>query len=149
MSVPHPDNNYLNQDTPLPRSSRRRLAVHLLLYVVIFLSGIAVGVGGTLMVVRNRVLHALHHPGDMPSRIADRMQRALSLDDEQTQRVEEIVRQRQARLQDIRREFQPLAEAELDRFEQDVADILNDAQRRQWQEDFSHLREKWVPPVPN
>lgn len=135
-------------DHPKLAPVRRRRWIRLVLYAVIFLSGSVVGVGGTLLIVRARALHAVHHPEEMPDLIAHRLQRLLALDDEQTRRVMQILGERQQALQEIRRKYQPEAEAELDKVEEQISDILNDKQREKWQERFQTLRDTWVPALP-
>jgi hypothetical protein len=133
--------------TNLPRPPHRRW-VRLLLALVVFLSGVGVGVGGALIVVRNRVLHAIHHPDEMPALLAVRLRLRLRLSDEQVQRVEAIFTQRQRALQDIRRRVQPDVEAELERVEQQVAAVLDEQQRQAWQRHFQQLRDTWLPALP-
>ncbi|MBN2476509.1 MAG: hypothetical protein JXB62_17980 [Pirellulales bacterium] len=135
----------------LPRPAappRRRAWVRLLLSLAIFVSGVVVGAGGTLIVVRNRVLHAVHHPEDMPAVIAARLRRTLSLRDDQAQQVEQILRQRQLALQEIRRRFQPQVETELDAVEAQISAVLDETQRVRWQKHFEHLRRTWMPAPP-
>jgi hypothetical protein len=79
----------------------------------IFLSGLLVGVGITLLAVRQGMLYGIHHPEEMPVRVVARLRRPLSLSDEQADRIESIIRQRQVHLQEIRRRYQPEVEAEL------------------------------------
>jgi shikimate kinase len=145
MSEPHASPHEMRQPAA-PR--RRRWWVHVLLSLVIFASGGAVGVGATLIVLRNRVLYAIHHPREMPVRIAAGMRRPLQLSDEQVRQVQQILSQRQQVLQNIRRRVQPEVEAELDRVEQQVAEVLDNQQREWWREYFAHLRGTWLPPLP-
>lgn len=137
------------QELPQPAAApRRRWWVHVLLSLVIFASGSAAGIGATLIVLRQRVLFALHHPREMPVRIAANMRRPLQLSDQQVRQVEQILSQRQQVLQDIRRRVQPDVEAELDRVEQQVAEVLDHQQRERWREHFAQLRGTWLPPLP-
>jgi hypothetical protein len=131
-----------------PRSARPRPAARWLLWAVIFCSGTVVGAGAALIFVTKSVLWSLHHPDQMPARITARLRSKLDLDEQQTQRVESILRERQAALQAIRRRTQPEVEAELDRLETQIADVLNDRQRGNWRRNFQALRQRWVPPVP-
>lgn len=126
----------------------RRCWWRVLLYLFIFTAGGVVGIGVTLIVIRDSALFAVHHPEEMPARIAARMASVLSLSEEQRQQVEDILHQRQGALQNIRREFQPQVEAELDRLEQQVSAVLNDEQRENWQARFDYLRRTWVPEPP-
>jgi hypothetical protein len=118
------------------------------LSLVIFVSGAAAGTGITLLVIRNRVLHAIHHPEEMPSLIALRLRGTLHLSDEQVQQVEKILGRRQLAIQSIRRKFQPPIEAELDCVEKEISAVLDDQQRTHWCEHFEQLRSEWIPASP-
>ena len=126
----------------------RRRWTRLLLALLIFLSGVGVGVGGALIVVRHRVLHAIHHPDEMPALLAARLRHRLRLSTEQVQRVETIFTQRQHALQEVRRRAQPEVEAELERVEQQVAEVLDEQQRQAWHRQFQQLRDTWLPALP-
>jgi hypothetical protein len=127
---------------------RRRFWIHVLLWFVIFSSGGVVGTGITLLLIRERVLHAIHHPEEMPSLIASQMRGTLHLNAEQVQKVEDVLSRRQLAIQAIRRQFQPQVERELDRVETEISEVLNDQQRVRWRENFEQLRGDWVPPTP-
>ncbi len=148
MSEPNASPHERPQPVASAVPRQRRWWVYLLLSLVIFASGGAAGVGATLIVLRNRVLYAIHHPREMPVKIAANMRRPLQLSDEQVRQVEQILSQRQQMLQDIRRRVQPQVEAELDRVEQQVAEVLDRQQRERWREHFPHLRGTWLPPLP-
>jgi len=128
----------------LPRRGWRTL----LLAILIFVSGLIVGGGLTLITVRHRALRAIHHPDEVPPRIAAHLRWKLGLSDEQTRQVEQIVRKRQQALQAIRRDVQPRVTIELDRVESEIAATLDDAQREKWRALFTNLRETWIPPPP-
>jgi len=130
------------------RAPRRPLGVRVVLSLIIFVSGGAAGTGITLLVIRERVLHAIHHPEEMPALIAHRMRGTLHLSDEQVRQVEEILGRRQLVLQAIRRQFQPQVEGELDRIETEVSAVLDDQQRRNWRERFEQMRGEWIPAPP-
>lgn len=132
----------------LPPPRRRRWWVSLVLALVIFGSGCIVGGAATLLVARNRILYALHHPEEGPARIAARLKRKLDLSDEQTQKVEAILAKRQAALAAIRRCVQPEVESQLDLVENEIAEVLDDAQRAEWHERIEALRATWLPPKP-
>ncbi len=134
--------------TPAPRATARGRWLRPLMLAAIFLSGLLVGVGLTLMAVRQGVLYGIHHPEELPVRVAARLRRPLSLSDQQADRVEAIIRQRQSQLQEIRRRFQPEVEAELEQVYQQVREILDDQQRERWDQIYTRLRETWIPPLP-
>jgi hypothetical protein len=132
--------------TPPPR---RRWWLRLVLTLVIFVSGALVGTGGTVLVIRNRVLSGIHHPEQMPQRMVNRLRWPLGLSEEQAVELEQVFERRQASLQQLRRRFQPELEAELDQIEVEVADVLDEEQQKRWQEYFGHIRRTWMPPMPN
>ncbi len=132
----------------LPPPRRRRWWVSLGLALVIFASGCIVGGTATLLVARNRILHALHHPEEGPARIAARLKRKLDLTDEQTKKVEAILARRQAALAAIRRRVQPEVESQLDLVESEIAEVLDDSQRAEWRQRIEALRATWLPPKP-
>jgi hypothetical protein len=134
--------------TDLTTARSNRSWPRFILWLVIFLSGVIVGGGTTLLVVRNNVLASIHHPEDMPARLARHLQRMLDLDAQQVQRVEQIFRDRQQALQALRREFQPKIEKELDRVNEEVSTVLRDDQRDKWRSRFRTLRNRWMPALP-
>lgn len=147
--LPQPSSPEAPQESrqPQPPGKRRRW-LPVVLGLVIFLSGTVFGACGALMAVRNRVLHAVHHPEEMPPRVAARLRAKLGLSDEQTAQVQQVLAERQQAFQAIRRDVQPKVVAELDRLETDVAAILDEDQRAEWRERFDQLRDTWIPDAP-
>jgi hypothetical protein len=140
------------QDLPIhplaSEGARPRRWLRLALLLVIFFSGLVVGVGVTLLAVRQGMLYGIHHPEEMPVRVARRLRGPLNLSDQQAGEIESIIRQRQSHLQEIRRRFQPEVEAELEQVYEEIGKILDDAQRERWEQIYTHLRETWNPPLP-
>ncbi len=131
------------------RSTRwRRIAIRLLLSLLIFASGITVGVGSTLIVVRRGILYNIHHPETMPERLASHLRRRIGLTDQQTGQVQQILRRRQVALQGIRRRFQPQVEHELTQLQREVAEILDSEQRDQWDQWCRNVQSTWLPDMP-
>jgi hypothetical protein len=133
--------------TALPARPRRRWPTILLAFLLLF-GGAVIGGGVTLLVVVHRVQYAIHHPSEFPARATARLRRSLDLTDQQAQAVEGILRQRQAALQEIRRDVQPLVEAQLDELQKEVAAVLNKEQARKWNRLFDEKRRTWMPPLP-
>jgi len=127
---------------------KRRLWVSVLLWFVILGSGFVIGAGATLIAIRNGVLHRIHHPDEIPPRVAARLQRDLDLSDEQTQQVAEILRRRQMALQSIRRQWQPQVEQQLDLLQEEVGEVLGEEQQEKWETRFNQFRRTWIPRVP-
>jgi hypothetical protein len=131
-----------------PATSTRRTSLRVALWLVIFLSGTVVGAGTTVLVIRDQVLTSIHHPEDMPARLARQLQRILDLDQQQAVQVERIFRQRQQALQELRRDVQPRIEREIDLAAEQVSEVLRPDQRAKWQARFRELRAKWLPALP-
>jgi hypothetical protein len=147
-TAPPPKNPDTDAPTPNRRASRRRWLWVLLFASIVFASGAVTGTGLTLLVIRDRVLHAIHHPETAPERITQRLRRVLDLDDTQAARIEQILRSRQENLQEIRQRVQPEVMAELRRVEDEVAQVLRPEQREIWEARVRQLRETWVPALP-
>jgi len=137
-----------NHRMNLPRSSQRKTWLRGLLMLVIFLSGTIVGAGGTLLAVRQRVLHKIHHPQEVPAAVTARLRRKFDLSDKQAQQVETILRSRQGEILTLRRQFQPQLEGQLDKVASEIADVLDNQQRGRWEGYFRELRNTWLPAVP-
>lgn len=131
-----------------PAVRRRRWCVTLILGLVIFGSGFVAGGAVALLTVRKIVLRAVHHPEEAPERITAVLRHSLDLTDSQAERIEAILRERQAALRAIRGEVHPRVVAELDLVEQQVAEVLDESQREKWLERFAALRATWLPGPP-
>jgi hypothetical protein len=135
--------------TPHQLQRPRRRWLRVILWLVIFGSGLFVGTGLTLMAVRRGMLEAIHHPEKMPANLANRLRRPLRLSDEQAEQVEQILSQRQVALEAIRVRYQPEIEQQLDRIEAEIADVLDEKQREAWYRMFDNKRRIWIPPLPS
>jgi hypothetical protein len=132
----------------LPPAPRRRRWPTVLLALAIFAAGLVCGAGATVLVVVNRVQHAIRHPEEAPARLAAVLQRRLDLTNEQRTQVEAIIARRQAELIAIRRQFQPQIAGQLDRLRDEIGEVLTDDQRVRWQKLFSTYVNRWLPPPP-
>jgi len=129
-----------------PRPRHRWLRV--VLWLTVFGSGFVAGTGMTLIGVRKGMLDAIHHPETMPKKAAQRLRRPLQLSEDQVQRIEQIIRDRQQSLQQIRIRVQPEVEAELDVINREISQVLDDKQRAKWNQIFHQLRKTWLPQLP-
>jgi len=134
-------------DSPhrLPSPTRPRRWLVWALMVVVFVSGLGIGAGGALLIVRNRLLELIQNPQLAMPELAARIGYRLSLTPDQVTRVEKILLARERSIDAIRRRVQPQIVAELDKLEQEVADVLDPAQRQKWHDLCSHLRRTWLP----
>lgn len=134
---------------PSPPPQRRSTWKLLLLGLVILLAGMTIGAAGTLFVVRRAVLHAAQHPGELPERALDRLDRRLDLTDAQRAEIERILRQRMRRLAALRERLRPHVDRELDALDEEISDVLTPQQRERWQRDYRRLRRYIQPPMPD
>jgi cell division protein FtsB len=132
---------------PLAPRRRRRWPT-LLLALLLFASGLAAGAGATALLIVRRAQATIQQPERMPARLARHLGRRLDLSPEQSARVQAILAERQAALQEIRSRCQPEMEAELDRIEREVAAVIEGEQVERWERLFRRLRRAWVPPLP-
>jgi hypothetical protein len=134
---------------PLPAAPRRRWRLTLLMGLVIFICGGVCGVGMGMRLERQHFLEILQHQERWPERIVARIRSRLQLDDRQAQQVQALVEKRVAALQDAHRQVvDPLLAEQFERFEADVAEVLNPQQRAQWHEFMKPIPEKWYPLLP-
>lgn len=133
--------------TSLPKPRRRWVKV--LLTLIIFLAGMFAGGALVAGIAINRIQHFVHHPEEAPSRLTTLLRRRLDLSPDQTQKVEEILRARQKSLQGIRREVEPKVSAELQQAKKEISEVLNDAQRTQWEKSFDDMMNRWWVPAPS
>lgn len=127
-----------------PKKRRWRVV---LLGILILVCGIAIGAGGTAVIMRHIILRAIQHPEEAPQRIADRVRGKLGISDEQAVRIKAILSERQKAIQALRRQVQPQIENELNQAREEVAALLNPQQAEKWRKRFDKLR-IWFSALP-
>lgn len=131
---------------PAPPPRRRWLTA--VLGILIFVAGAACGAGLSVVVVANRIQHAIQHPEEAPPRIAARLKWRLGLDDDQRAKVEAIVAKHQTELMAIRREVQPKVVGQLDQVRDEISGVLTESQRERWMKLYDDVRDRWLPAMP-
>lgn len=81
----------------------------ILLLIVVFLAGLAVGVAGTRAVARRIVQQAIVHPERVQTFIESELRRKLRLDDGQQAKLHGILTETRGQLRTLRQEYQPRA----------------------------------------
>jgi hypothetical protein len=127
-----------------PRPRRRWLRVLALL--VIFCAGMVVGSAMTVIVGVRAVRNVIQHPEQAPPLVANRLKKRLGLSDAQASQVRQIVAERQAALQEVRRRVRPEVDSELERAHQQISEVLNPDQSARWDRMFEEFRRTWLPP---
>lgn len=130
--------------TPTTRLWERRSFTRFLLPVVIFLCGCLVGVGATVTFIEYRMFSMMKRPAPDPQRVVAKLKSDLNLDADQTNKVEAVVK---AHDPEMRRFFRE-ADENRQRFEADIAAILNPSQKEKWQQRCDEMRRVMPPPSP-
>ncbi len=140
-------NDRTRQAVPAPPDATRprRIWLTVLLCSLIFLGGGVVGAGITVMRVGRQARDAIQHPDLLPERVAHRLKSRLDLTDDQTRRVEQIVRRRYARILKARNDLMQDIGPEIDAIEREIQPILGPDQTVRFKERFDTFREDWLP----
>lgn len=123
------------------RSSWPRRALLLL----VFVSGGIVGAAGGSYWTRERVIAMMQHPEQIPDRILPRIQAELCLSDDQSRKVEEIVRRRHAAMEAQRAESYPRQLAEFHGMRAEIAEILEPTQHDKWSALCDAVERRYLP----
>jgi len=133
-----------SDDVPGPVvEPRRRAWVPVALSFLILAAGFVAGMSTTGLLVARRPPFRVRDPQRGAQMFADRLRDELDLTDDQTERVAAVVTQHQERLVALQREIGPKMEAAHREFSDQVAEVLDDEQRRRWQERVEELKARW------
>ena len=114
------------------------------LLAAVFVSGGVVGGGVGMMVTQQQFSDCLRHPERMPERMMSMFRAELNLTDEQTKRVNDIVREHHEKIESIRAEVRPRFSAEFNAIHEEVSAVLTETQRIKWNE----MRERFRKDFP-
>ena len=128
-----------------PAAPRRRTWITVLLCLLIFGGGLAVGAGGTVLWVVRHVRDAVQHPELAPHRVAERLQRRMDLDEATTLRVEAAIERVEPDMLEARADFLDRMDPLLEQIEADVANVLPKDKLDEWHRQFRRFRDDWVP----
>lgn len=120
----------------------------MLLMLIVFVSGLAVGSGLTFLYVEYRRSYYLAHPEEARKRFTARLKRTLHLTDPQARQVQAIMDERWPKFQETRRQMYPAFRDHLDVIHAEVAAVLREDQRATWDEYIETIRRLWNPPPP-
>jgi hypothetical protein len=134
------------QTTPTLRSvpGRRRWPT-IVLMVVVFAAGAAIGAAGTVLYFDRINQYYRAHPEKLPERIASRIAKEMDLSSEQAPQARQIVAEWWQAMQEVRHQSYPLYKPPLDRMDQQMSALLNDRQKQKWNEYFASIRRMYNP----
>lgn len=121
---------------PPPPSRTRTTLIAAFLLVFTFASGVIAGI-----VADRLMLRAGHHrvPRFATDAMVHRLDRHLDLTDEQRRQIEEIVRRRHQRINELTSRIRPRVRAEIDQTNDEIARILTPEQREKFDRMKLHL----------
>jgi hypothetical protein len=128
-----------------PRPKRWRIVA---LAMVILLCGVSIGVCGTLITIKQRVVYRLHHPEQTADWLTQWTSHALRLSSGETAKVHAIYVRHQTEWLKLRAEVQPRVDAQLTRLREEIAGVLDPRQANVWRNRFDRIRRTWTMPLP-
>jgi Spy/CpxP family protein refolding chaperone len=105
----------------------------ILLLILVFFAGLAVGVVGTRIVVRRVVQTAINHPERVQSLMERNLTRKLNLDNSQQVKLHDVLTDARGQLTDLRKEFQPQAATILTNADQKISALLTPEQQARYE----------------
>jgi hypothetical protein len=129
--------------TSLPTARRPRRWLTVLLMIVVFGSGVAIGSGLTSMYIDYRRVYYQNHPEDLPKRFAQRLRKELRLTAAQTEQVQALIERRWPQFQEARRIGM---EPQIRALHAEVSQVLRPDQRARWDEYIDRIYRAWAPP---
>lgn len=116
----------------LPKPPRAWLT--LLIGGVLVLSGMVIGAGGTVLLVKNRLEQPDQAPSHFSRRLAERMTRDLDLTREQKTDIQEIFARHQKELHAVRKSVEQRVTESFNTMQSEVEAILTPQQAKMWRE---------------
>jgi uncharacterized protein YneF (UPF0154 family) len=145
MNIKKPNNETIEEKKHFKK--HRSIFIHIILGLIILISGMATGSGLTIIIVRKAITESLKNPEIVPGKITKRMTRKFNLNENQAEKVEEILTRHIRVLREIRRETWPRVSKELNLIKEDVAEILDEKQEKKWRKRFNYLEKNYhIPP---
>jgi uncharacterized protein YneF (UPF0154 family) len=131
--------DYSAKHTLTPPKRKRRRWLHVLLGIIIFILGMIVGSGGTIIAAKNKIEDLTQNPEKASRRIAERLKRKLDLTHDQEKEVGEIINERLEALLEIRRKIQPQIKEQLTLLKEQMSEVLDEKQAVKWNRKLEHL----------
>ena len=132
------------KDPGRKRHRVRRGCLWALLLLVVFVSGLVCGAGLALRAVRRYV----RKPEERVEHTTRWLDRRLKLTDDQAREVRQILRRQQQDLQQVAREVRPRVVNRLEKTAGQIGEVLDEEQKREWEEIVREFRKRWLPPEP-
>jgi hypothetical protein len=129
-----------------PPFNHRQLLTQVVVAGVILVSGIGIGTGGTILVLKDRIVWDFpspppdRPPGPRPGGdIVERLKVQYSLTDEQVQQVKDVFAKRLEAARARWKQLSEIEQAEREKLVQDMKGILTPEQFEPWRADFTKM----------
>lgn len=135
---------------PLTPPMRRALSWwgQIIVLLVVFIAGSVVGAMVAAKVIHSQMEYYRHHAEASPQDILPRLQRRLTLTDDQTEKVREIISRRHpVMIESRRREAQTMLN-EFRSMEGEIGKVLDANQQTLWHDIATSVRNRFLPPAP-
>lgn len=114
--------------------------------IVTFVCGCLVGAGVTFKTLEDEKWGIMKRPGPDPDRIIAELKKELGLTPQQLESVSQVVREHDARMQELHREMHPRFDKNSRLFEEQISKILDNRQQELWRDRVERMRKKFPPP---
>ena len=127
-------------------SNRRQLLMQAVVAVVILVSGIGIGTGGTILALKNRLVPRLRlpppgPPGMEPNILVERWRGEYALSDKQVQQAKDTLIKQFAATGDLWDKFRQAEQSEREKFAASIKKILTPEQFTKWDSDLKERME--------
>jgi len=109
------------------------------------LCGMIIGGGVTVLLMNRSMQQMVTQPSQLQNTMLSRMESRLELTESQKKDATAIIEKHFESLETIRRETQPRVKRTMDAMRNELAGILDENQRKIWEERFDAIRGNWVP----
>lgn len=130
-----------------PEKWRRALPVwvQVIVLLLVFASGIGVGVVGASRFVLTRMQYYRAHPEVLPAEITRTLTSRLRLSEDQSKEILAVIQRRHARIEEARQASSPKIHSEFDLLEEEVAAVLTNKQKQRWLATADWVRKSFLP----
>jgi polyhydroxyalkanoate synthesis regulator phasin len=134
------------QENIVKHYQHKRTLLWIICAAVILISGIVIGAGGTMLLVKHRVIW-IGHPFKDAAAITKEISKKYDLNEQQAKQVEDILNRAFEKKQLQRDERDKQREQEAQILIAEMNEVLNRQQFERWNRDFQELREKFKKPA--
>ncbi len=132
----------VTEDNPVKHYRHKQITLWIICAVVILISGIAIGTGTTMLLIKHRIIW-IGHPHKDAAAIAKKISEKYKLSQQQTTAVEAIFEEAFQRKQLQREEMRKKRDEEAQILIAEMKDILTPQQFERWDKDFQAMKDRY------